>query len=56
MYILTIAACISTLVLSALPLLLRDSTDAYFSLLGLRLQSGGLGGLYGVCLLYTSTI
>lgn len=48
MYILTIAACISTLVLSALPLLLRDSTDAYFSLLGLRLQSGGLGGLYGV--------
>ena len=47
MHVLTIAACLCTLVLSALPILLKDSTD-FFSLLGLRMSSGGLGGLYGV--------
>ncbi len=48
MHVLAITACISTLALSVLSLLLKDNADVFFSLLGLRLQSGGLGGLYGV--------
>lgn len=48
MHALAIVTCFCTLVLSALPLVLKNSAAAFFSLLGLRLQSGGLGGLYGV--------
>lgn len=56
MYILTIAALLSTLVLSIILLLLKDSTDAFFSLLGMRFQSTGVGGIYSVLTAFLWTL